>query len=191
MKATWVADGDATNNSFSVVDTTDAIFGKVHTSAVVNVYGSGTNGAYFYPDQISPYGGGKAVFQYPAAKIAGVRSNGGIFKTVYLGPGLEMIADTNVSAMIIKLSHDWFHGILSSVQYDQAMQQLMPGQNFPNPANNSTSILLSNIKSNLTFQLIDMTGRIAFVQTIAKGFLQLKLIHLHSARESIYTVCGW
>jgi hypothetical protein len=185
MKATWVADGDATNNSLSVSDTSDAIFGNVNTSAVVNVYGSGTSGAYFYPDQISPYGGGKSVFQYSAAKIAGVRSTGGIFKTVYLGPGLEMIADTNVSKMIIKLSHDWFHGILSSVQYDQALQQLMLGQNFPNPANNSTSILLSNIKSNMTLQLIDITGRIAYTQTIPNGSSSVE-INTSSLNEGIY-----
>ena len=185
MKATWVADGDATNNSLSVSDATDAIFGTVNTSAVVNVYGSGTSGAYFYPDQISPYGGGKSVFQYSATKIAGVRSNGGIFKTVYLGPGLEMLADTNVSKMIIKLSHDWFHGIISSAEFDKALQQAILGQNFPNPAKNSTSILLSGITSNMTLQLIDMTGRIVFTQAISKGTTSVE-INTSSINEGIY-----
>jgi len=185
MKATWVADGDATNNTFTTSDTTDFIFGKVPTSPVINMYGSGTSGAYFYPDQISPTTSGKAIFKYSSTKTAGVRSTGGNFKTVYLGPGLEMISDSIARNKIMKLSHDWFHGLISSIQFDQAMQYISLGQNFPNPANDKTTILLPDISNNMTLQVIDNMGRIIYSTEINKETKSI-VLNTSSFNEGIY-----
>jgi hypothetical protein len=168
LKSSWVADGDATNSSITTADVTDLVFGAVSSSSVVNVYGSGTNGAYFYPDQINAATGGKAVFQYSSSKVAGVRSTSGAYKTVTLGCSLEQISDTNVRKTIIKLSHDWFHGILNSIEYDQSMQAMM-GQNFPNPADNSTTIVLSDISEDMVLQVSDITGHVILEQPVSKN----------------------
>ncbi len=182
LKATWKNDGSTANNNIKAISS-DPIFGAVTTSNLVNVYGN----AYFYPDRINPTSTGRAIFYYKnnADSVGAVRSNISTFKTVYLGFSLEQLSDTNVSKMIIKQSHDWFHNLISSAEFDLAMKQEQLGQNYPNPADNSTSINLSDISENMILKVSDITGRVIIEQNVAKGTTML-VLNTSPLSEGIY-----
>jgi len=166
LGATWVADGDA-NNSQYIANPADSVFGQISTSPLGNVYG-GTN---FFPDQIQPYGPGKVTFYYNTAhsKDGGVRAYSGPWKTVYLAASLEQISDSMVRMAIIKTAHDWFGGIPTGIAPVIPAQQAYLGQNFPNPATGNTTIMLNNITSDMSLQLLDPFGRICLSVNIPSG----------------------
>ncbi|NVO03357.1 MAG: Omp28-related outer membrane protein [Bacteroidetes bacterium] len=172
LNAAFVDDGGSTNNSLTI-NTTDPIFGTVGTSSITNVYG----GAYFYPDQIDTVGFGLPIFYYgnnTPKKISAVRAEDGTYKTVYLGMSLEMISTATVRKEILKISHDWFHNLINSVQMEEMMKQLM-GQNFPNPGNDYTTIPLSDINRTMKLQILDLSGKLISEQQINAGTQNVKV----------------
>lgn len=171
LHAAWENDGDATNNQFNAV-AFDTVFKIVSASAIVDVY----NGN-MYPDQIKSVGIGKNIFYYNGnpSKNCGIRATNGISKTVYLGVEPAMLSDTIVKKQVIKLAHDWFHGLINSVEYNEAMLKLSMKQNYPNPSNTLTIIPISNLNKDVTFQIIDLTGRIISEQIITKKTTQINV----------------
>ncbi len=164
LMATFVSDGSPVNNKLNA-ESADGVFGILPESGILSYYGA----SYLYPDQMNPTANSKAIFVYnnTATKKAGVRgvlASGA--KVVYLGIGLEMVADVNVKNQIIKLSHDWFNGLLSNVQYDEAMMRISMGQNYPNPANTYTRIDIENIDQDMILQVIDLNGKILLEQDV-------------------------
>jgi Outer membrane protein Omp28/Secretion system C-terminal sorting domain len=152
-------DGGATNNLL-VIETNDSVYYSIaalNTSAITNVY-VGTN---FYPDQISATATGNEAMYYNTTKTktACVWGTNGIYKTVNFGISLEMIADTNVRKEVMKITHNFFHNIITGIEMQEKLNQLM-GQNYPNPATNYTSINFSGNNNSMTFILTDINGRI-------------------------------
>jgi hypothetical protein len=166
LNAAYVADGTTANNKL-VANTDDGVFGAVAQGTISNFYG-GTN---FFPDQLNTTANSSAIFYYDVAKTkkAGVRSNVGNHKVVYIGAGVEMFGTTDLKNEVLKLTHDWFHGLISGVQYDEAMRNLSMGQNYPNPANSIATIELANIERNMTLQVVDLTGRVLMENAVEKG----------------------
>jgi len=153
----FLNDGGASNTIMTPVNS-DLVFGTLDTSAITNVYG----GAYFYPDQIDTVGGSLPIFYYNSnlTKMGGLRATNGTYKIVYFGTSLEMIADTNIRKDVIHIAHDWFHGFISgAAEYDQAMQALFMGQNYPNPADGSTTILFSAAPKGARMEVYDLSGQ--------------------------------
>jgi hypothetical protein len=157
--------GTATNNQLNAV-TTDTIFGSVPVSSILDVY----NG-HQTPDQVNTTGIGTSIFYYNGnpSKKAGVSSYNGTYKTVYMAVGPEMLGDTAVKKLVIKLAHNWFHGIFTDVEYVEAMNNLSLGQNYPNPGIASTKIPVNNIQKDVTLQILDQTGRVIIEQPVKKG----------------------
>lgn len=164
MKATWASDGVATSNQLTAV-TSDFVFGTVPSSNMnTSFYGS----TYYYPDEINAGTGASVVFKYNnGVKNAGVRYTNGTFKTVYLAIGLEQLATPTTKYEILKWSHDWFYGLVSTEEFDHAMLSL--GQNYPNPSNTATIIPMTNINNNMTLQIVDLQGRTVASQQVNKG----------------------
>lgn len=159
LSAGLVSDGNSENAAIIPV-ASDGIFKNVNQSTLINPYGSGDNGAYFYPDELSVLETGTAIFTYNnTSKIAAVRSNNDKYKVVYLGFSVEMISDLNVRKEIIKLSHDWFHGLINSVEFDNKMKDLCAGIAYPNPSNDYV-LLPVNSDSEVIVEIIDNTGKI-------------------------------
>lgn len=135
LKADYINDGDQTNNSL-VANTNDAVFGQTGSSQIVNVYGNNPDNGqpYMYPELITARSDGQAIFYFlnNPSKVAAVRSKVNDFKTVYMGVSLEMISSSNMRNEIMKLTHDWFYGLLSDIEFDQAMHGLC--SIYPNPA---------------------------------------------------------
>ncbi|MBU0488420.1 MAG: Omp28-related outer membrane protein [Bacteroidetes bacterium] len=164
LNASYGADGSTANNSVSA-NTADAVFGTVSTSTLVNVYG----GSNMYPDQISPVGNGVNIFNYlnNVAKPAGVRATDGTYKVVYLGFDPPMVSDVAVRTEIVKLAHDWFHGIISADEYTAAMKTLNAA--YPNPANSYLMIPVENAAVGAQVVVSDITGKTVFVESAFSG----------------------
>ncbi len=167
LNAKYVNDGVNTNTQLTAI-TSDAIFGKSGNFAIsTTVPYSATN---FFPDEILAGLKGKAIFNYNGgAKVGGVRSTTGTYKVVYLAAGIEQLATAASKNAILKLSHDWFYGLISSVQFDKEMSGLSMGQNYPNPFANLTNIPVTHIYNDMEMQVIDLVGRVVMTQKVEKG----------------------
>ena len=87
-----------------------------------------------YPDEINPINGAYAIFNYNGNtnKVGAIRFENANYKMVYIGVSLEMIGDVNIKNEIVKTSHDWFYGSISSSEVD--FNELISV--YPNPATN-------------------------------------------------------
>jgi hypothetical protein len=157
LNTQFLTDGLASDNKL-YPEASDSVFGLLSMSNLTNVYG----GSNFFPDEIKATGIGTNVFYYDAAKAknAGVRATNGTWKIVYLAPSLEQVSDTNTRQGIIKNSHDWFGGPSTGIVSHTSAKQSYLGQNFPNPASGMTTILLNGVNTDMTMEIIDLTGRI-------------------------------
>ena len=167
MNAAYVADGPTAPVPITA-KASDAIFGTTGSNALTSLtYGSG----FFFPDYINAAGVGTVIYYYNGNvnNKAGVRATNGTYKVVYIAPGIEQFTNTTSKNTILKLSHDWFWGLTSTAQFDQAMLELSMGQNYPNPSADMTFIPVSNLEVDATMQLVDLAGRVILEQQVAKG----------------------
>lgn len=166
----YLNDGAATTRTFNA-ETDDPIFGKVGSADIVSVYGSGSTGPYVYPEEVLPLGGATAIFRYENNRVGGIRAQNDNFKVVYLGVGLEMLAnDPDIANEIVKLSHDWFYGLISSTEFDRAMKAIELGQAFPNPASDFVTIpVTGEWNGDLQVEVRDLSGRLVLVRDIQSG----------------------
>ncbi|MEI7595388.1 MAG: Omp28-related outer membrane protein [Bacteroidota bacterium] len=159
LKTGFVADGTSANNLLNM--NSSDIYGSA-SSAITNVYG----GSNMYPDELSAGTGALVTMYYNnlTTKKAGVRNYSGTYKTAYFGTSIEMIADINVRKQVMKTTHDWFHGIISGIEYNNALNNLFPA--YPNPANESITIPLLEGTEKSHLQIFDNTGRVVYSETI-------------------------
>ena len=128
MNASYIDDGNTANSQYTAV-TTDPVFGNTSNTSIVDAYGG-----YMYPDEINPINGASAIFNYNGNtnKVGAIRFENANYKMVYIGVSLEMIGDVNIKNEIVKTSHDWFYGSISSSEVD--FNELISV--YPNPATN-------------------------------------------------------
>ncbi|MBE0642821.1 MAG: T9SS type A sorting domain-containing protein [Bacteroidetes bacterium] len=175
--ANYTADGGPTNAALTFM-AEDLLFGGVAKSALVNVYGSNTQGTpYFYPDQIRPSPDGVSVSYYndDPTLISGIRGAKNNYKTVYFGFGLEQVSDESVRNEIMKLTWQWFHGIITAVEFDAAVASLSIGQNYPNPVSMETVIPITPAARERTLRVYDITGRLVMTHSVAPAASRLQL----------------
>ena len=132
LNTAFVDDGSTANSQYTAV-TSDIVFGSTNSTPITDPYGG-----YMYPDQLNPINGAEGIFNYNSdpSKIGAIRFENTNFKIVYLGVSLEMVDDVNVRKEIIKISHDWFYGNISSDQVD--FNSITTS--YPNPAANQLNI---------------------------------------------------
>jgi hypothetical protein len=107
--------------------------------------------------------------------IAAIRGAKNDFKSVYTGFGLEQVSDQSVRNEFMKLTWQWFHGIITSTEYDAAVATLGIGQNYPNPVSSATVIPLTPGTRERSLLVYDMTGRLMLTQRVAPATTQLQL----------------
>jgi hypothetical protein len=186
LNATYVNDGAATSTTLSSNSNDPVFMGTASSPISTTYYGSGTSGPNLFPDEITPGANGTTIFYYNTgtAKPAGVRATNGTYKVVYITVGMEQLSNVPVRNTIIKLSHDWFNGIISSTaEFDKAMLSI--GQNYPNPGNLFTIIPLVNVNKPLTFDITDLMGRIIYSEVIQSNANQL-MINTSSFAQGMY-----
>jgi hypothetical protein len=179
---------DVNHNWTLATNTSDAVFGAVPNSAITNYYGMNPAGyPNYFPGIIHDTLLGNQIFYYNAdtTKGAGVRTTNGIFKTVFISPGIEMLGSAAVQNQILALSYYWFNGTLSVEEYDAAMKNISLGQNYPNPGNSSTTIPFTNVDHDMRLQVLDLQGRIVVDEIVNKG-AQNAEVSLQGLEEGIY-----
>jgi len=180
LKASFVSDGDQTNNNLTTVSG-DIVFGQVAASPVVNVYGVNpdNNNPYMYPDVLNAVSGGKSIFTYNnnPAKVGAVRSYGQSFKTVFLGLSLEMIATVNVRNEIMKIAYDWFNGKLSDIEFDEEFETVF--NCYPNPTSHYF-VFDNNNENDVELSLFDVFGNLIICNKYASGSHQIEVENIPS-----------
>lgn len=165
LMASFVNDAASGATTLTAV-TTDEWYGEVVESDISKPYGT----TYYYPEQIEPNGvDAFSIFTYNAGtKIGGVRAETSDFKTVYLGIGIEMIADEDVRNAVMAATYEYFRGDINGITYDALVQGLLGGAQ-PNPAVNSTMIPMQNIDRDMQLTVTDITGQVVYNAAIAAG----------------------
>ncbi len=110
LNALYISDGDSTITEMSM-NVEDAIFGDLGNSSIIDVHNKN-----LYPEVVRPLNGAFPIIQYEGnheGKIGGIRSDNHPGKVVYLGIGLEQLANKELADKIVKRSRDWFAGIVS------------------------------------------------------------------------------
>lgn len=185
LHAGYIMDGDQSHSQLTA-SSTDGIFNAVNSSSLVNKYGKNpdTGVDYFYPDQLSVGINGQSVFYYNGntSKTAVIRSRMDDYKTLFMGVSLEMIADADVQKEIMKLTYDWFTGVLSTEEFDKGMLEL--SGNYPNPAGHYTVIPVYGNDHGL-IQISDLNGKIISQHEYAKGITEVQIPTMDLA-EGLY-----
>jgi hypothetical protein len=175
------ADGSTANSQY-IANALDPDFGQVPTSPLGYPYGS----ANFFPDEINAVGLGANIFYYNTAqsKIGGVKATNGTWKTVYLAASLEMITTDLSRNELIKDARIWFGGTPEGIGTNQ-LKTAHLGQNFPNPANDLTTVMLSAIDRDMMIEVTDLMGRTLLTVPVKTGTSQIQLSTL-SLRNGLY-----
>ncbi len=173
----YTSDGTATDVNVSFV-ATDPLYGRLGSLHLINVYGTNAQGVpLFYPDNIRPTPEGVTIAYYGGDASAGamIRGSKNNFKTVTTAFAMEQVVDPAVRDELMKLTWQWFHGIISSVDFDGAVARLTMGQNYPNPVSGVSVIPIQPANRDRKLQVYDMTGRLAQEHNIASGTEQIRI----------------
>ena len=180
MSASYVADGSGTNNQLTWNG--DVVFDGIANSSIINVYG----GANIYPDEILPIAPAVSIYNYNgnANKTGAIRVAENGHKVVYVGVDLGMISNESVRNQLIQVSHDWFYGIITDLEYDMVIKNVL-GQNYPNPALANTVIPFDVLEKDAYLSVIDLQGRLVQSVRVAKGNSQV-ILDVSSLNAGMY-----
>lgn len=164
LHADYQDDGSPSTNSFSI-NSSDEVFGHLTgSSSIANVWG----GSNLYPDQIDAADDFAHEFlTYNNNGNGAVRSEKDNYKTVYIGIGLEHVANADMANELMKVSHDWFYGVVSTDEFDALVAELSLGQNMPNPANSFTNITIpADLELPARVVITDAAGKQVMVEDV-------------------------
>lgn len=180
LKAGFVDDGSSTNNKLNA-NTLDPVFGAVAQSNIVDVYAGN-----MYPDVISALTGADVIFNYTVnTKNAAIKYDGQVYRSIYFGVGLEMLSNVEVRNTIIDLSREWLTGAMVGVEYGEAVNALLNGQNYPNPAVDYTWIPVSKEAQGGLLEIYNLNGNRVLSQPLGSEILYR--IDLSRLSAGIYT----
>ncbi|MFT4660865.1 MAG: hypothetical protein ACI8XB_001133 [Patiriisocius sp.] len=171
LSADYQGDGSGSNNQLNWQDQNLFIAGGAVSSAIVDIHGGN-----IYPDEFDAIAPAIALFHYGNNEntVGGVRVEENNHKIVYVGVDQAMIADEDVRNKVIQISHDWFHGIISGLEADEAFAQVF-GTHYPNPAINFTIIPIQELTEEVAITLMDAQGKVVFEDVISKGTSNYRL----------------
>lgn len=157
LQALYQGDGAPTENSFTFLPD-DEIYGAQEGSGIEAVYGA----ANVYPDQFVPRNAaeGSTILRWNNNRSGGIRVENETHKIVYLGIGLEMVADKDVADAIAKITHDYFHATTTGLEFDELFSGLTSSA-APNPVVDVLNISIENLESNqLAINIFDNQGNL-------------------------------
>ncbi len=155
LKAIFKNDGVPANNQLKVV-ADDPIYGDVPVSAIKDVFGGS-----MYPDEIDAGEGARVIFNYNSeAKHAAIMYETENYRSVYFGIGLEMISSVAIRNQIVGLTRAWLADEMVGVEYNAAVNALLNGQNYPNPAKEYTYITVNEAAKGGTIEIYNIKGQL-------------------------------
>ncbi|MBK6966500.1 MAG: Omp28-related outer membrane protein [Bacteroidales bacterium] len=180
LNALYVADGSSANNKLNA-NVSDPVFGAVAQSNIVDVYAGN-----MYPEEINAGTGADIIFNYTTtAKHAAIKYEAPNYRSIYFGIGLEMVSNAEVRNEIISLSREWLAAEMTGVDYQAAMNSLISGQNYPNPASEYTWIAVSEAAAGGTIEIYNLNGTRVITRPL--GSETLNRIDLSNLPSGIYT----
>ncbi len=169
LSVTFDNDGSGANSLYTPAG--EVLYGDLDNSAVIDVYGGN-----IYPDVFTPIDPAVAILNYnnndDLVGATRVHENG--HKIVYVGVDMGMIADEDVRHAIIEISHDWFYGVISSLEFDMLISEAL-GQSYPNPAVTTTVIPLSDLSVAADITVVDIDGHTVHQGRVAAGQVNYEL----------------
>lgn len=166
LKAQFLNDGSSANNRLNA-NTADPLFGGVAQSTIVDVYGGN-----MYPDEINALEGADVIFRYVVAtENAAIKYQAPDYRSIYFGVGLEMLSNVDVRNEIIEITRGWLTGEFVGVEYVEAANALITGQNYPNPASDYTYIAISKEATGGVLEIYNMSGLKVLSQELNNGLL--------------------
>lgn len=181
MHATYVADGSTSNNQANFEDA-DGVFGGLATTTISDVFGGGN----MYPEEITPIAPAVPVLKYGATtKVGGLRAQTSNYKVVYFGIGPEQLATASVGEQMVKLSHDWFYGLVSVEEFDAAFGNTL-GNAYPVPADAQATINLNGLTEAAVLRVHDARGALVSEQRIAANSAQV-IISTEELNDGVYS----
>jgi len=152
-----------------------------------------SSGTTYYSDVISATNNAVPVFYYGTNQgaHAGCRVEDPTigWKVMYHAFRVERVTPSATRDRLLKLTLDWFDGLITSKELDKAMQALTIGTPYPNPAMDILSIPVSNAKNDLLLQLYSVDGKLVRSERFPAGtnLIQLEVSTLSPGIYS-YTV---
>ncbi|MCS7074479.1 MAG: T9SS type A sorting domain-containing protein, partial [Bacteroidia bacterium] len=131
-----------------------------------------------YPDVLLNNGSAITVLTYGtnADSVAMLRKEEpGVWKTALLGCTFANIQTASARNLILGRTLDWFDGLITGRELDEALKNINLGQNFPNPANQSTTILIGELPQDMTLNVFDVTGKQVYTTTITKNTSEITI----------------
>ncbi|MDY0102002.1 MAG: Omp28-related outer membrane protein [Lentimicrobium sp.] len=174
LNAIFVDDGAAANSQLIAV-VGDLFYGDIPMSTIVDVFAGN-----MYPDQIDAGAGATVIFNYNTTdKHAAIRNETENYRSVYFGIGLEMIGDNDIRNQIVNITRQWLSDGMVGVEYDAAINTLLNGQNYPNPASDYTYIRVTEAAKTGVIEIYNLKGQIVSSQTIDNSMLtRIDVSHL-------------
>ncbi|MEZ4936227.1 MAG: T9SS type A sorting domain-containing protein [Crocinitomicaceae bacterium] len=166
MGVGYSADGSTANSTMNPV-VTDNVFATAPTMTIVDIHGGN-----MYPDELVLANQGVTIYNYSGGSKIGAIRQWTSHKSVYFGIDMGMVQNATNGEQIIAMSHDWFYGLLSTEEFDQAMLNLNA---YPNPAVSDLTISFSELPENGDLKITDATGRIIYQTSIKAGESNIKL----------------
>jgi hypothetical protein len=179
LHAVYVNGGSLSTNQLKPVSG-DPTFGDVPmTSFVTNL------GYNNYADEIDAGPGASVIFNYnTTSKHAAIKYENENYRSLYFAIGMEMLANSDVRNQIVDISREWLSDQMVGVEYDAAINTLLSGQNYPNPANDYTYIRVTEAAKNGTIEVYNLKGQVVLSQTI--GNSMLARIDVSQLPEGVY-----
>ncbi len=179
LHAVYVNGGSISTNQLKVV-TGDPIFGDVAAASFVTNLGYNN-----YADEIDAGPGANVIFNYNTTnKHAAVKYENENYRSLYFAVGMEMLSSSSVRNQILSLSREWLSDQMVGVEYDAAVNTLLSGQNYPNPASDFTYIKVTEAAKGGTIEIYNLNGQVVASQSIDNSMLTR--IDLSKLPEGVY-----
>ncbi|MDY0102001.1 MAG: Omp28-related outer membrane protein [Lentimicrobium sp.] len=179
LHAVYVSGGALSTNQLKVVSG-DPIFGDVPMASFATNLGYNN-----YADEIDAGAGANVIFNYnTTSKHAAIQYENENYRALYFAVGMEMLASTETRNQIVALSREWLSDQMVGVEYDAAINTLLSGQNYPNPASDYTYIRVTEAAKNGVIEIYNLKGQIVSSQTIDNSMLTR--IDLSQLPEGVY-----
>ena len=72
----------------------------------------------------------------------------------------------SVRKEVVKISHDWFYGALTTEEFDAKFQSLTA---YPNPSNNFATIEFSEVDEDATLSIYDIAGKVVYTNQVTSN----------------------
>lgn len=183
LQADFINDGSDANASISGVP--GDILADIPISDIAEVFADATQ-AHSYPEVIAPLGTATSIFHYneDTDLIGGIKGTIGDAKIVYLGIGLEQLANTETGPAIMESVFNWFYEGVTidtelmecfAVGIDNIEVTDLMGNVYPNPSADFIVVPFDDLSASAQLSIYSHDGRLIKQRQIPANSPQIKL----------------